>query len=88
MNFKMSDKQAIRRLIGLLINHKYIISIIIGNLMISAALNFCIPLISRRIMDDGFNSGDRSLLVKLAIVSFFIYVMIILLDLITEKLRV
>ena len=56
--------------------------------MISAALNFCIPLISRRIMDDGFISGDRSLLVELVIVSFLIYVLIIVLDLITEKLRI
>lgn len=56
--------------------------------MISAALNFCIPLISRRIMDDGFISGNRDLLVELAIVSFLIYVLIIALDLITEKLRI
>jgi len=84
----MSDKQAIRRLIGLLTEYKRIICIIIGSLVISTILNFCIPLISRKIMDDGFIAGDWNLLVKLAIASFLIYVFITSLKLLTEKFRV
>lgn len=84
----MSDKQAMQKLIGLFTGYKCIISIIIANLMFSASLNFCIPLISRRIMDDGFISGNLNLITKLAIVSFLIYLLIISLNIVTEKLRI
>lgn len=84
----MSDKQAIRKLIGLLAEYKHIICIIAGSLVISTILNFCIPLISRRIMDDGFIAGDWNLLIKLAIASFFVYTLITSLSLLSEKLRI
>lgn len=84
----MSDKQAIRKLIGLLTEYKRIICIIIGSLVISTILNFCIPLISRKIMDDGFIAGDWNVLVKLAIASFLIFAIITSLNLLTEKIRI
>lgn len=88
MDYKMSDKQAIRKLIGLLTEYKHMICIIIVSLVISTILNFCIPLISRKIMDEGFIAEDWNLLVKLAIASFLIYAIITSLNLLTEKLRI
>ena len=45
----------------------------------------CIPLLSRRIMDDGFIGGDKELLVELVVSSFFIYMVIAVIDIIKEK---
>ena len=88
MDYDMSDKHATQKLVGLLTEYKHIICIIAGSLVISTILNFCIPLISRRIMDDGFIAGDWNLLVKLAIASFFVYAFITSLSLLSEKLRI
>lgn len=84
----MTDKQAIKRLIGLLAKYKIIICIIIGTLLFTTLLNLCIPLISRRIMDEGFIGGDGPLLVKLAVISFLLYAVITALNLLVEKLRI
>lgn len=88
MDYDMSDKHATQKLVGLLTEYKHIICIIAGSLVISTILNFCIPLISRGIMDDGFIAGDWNLLVKLAIASFFVYAFITSLSLLSEKLRI
>lgn len=84
----MTDKQAVKKLVGLLVKYKFIICIIIGTLVFSTVLNFCIPLISRRIMDDGFIDGNRLIIVKLSVASFLIYTLIIVLNFATEKLRI
>ena len=86
--YEMTDKQAVRKLIGLLTEYKWTICMIIASLILSTILNFCIPLISRRIMDDGFVAGDKSLLIKLAIASFVIYFLIASIEVFTEKLRI
>ena len=88
MKSEMTDKQAVKKLIGLLARYKLTICIIVGTLMFSTGLNLFIPLISKRIMDDGFIGGDRLVLVKLVLASFLIYVLITALDLFTEKLRI
>ena len=84
----MTDKQAIKKLMALLSKHKLIISIIIGILTFSTVLNLCIPLFSRKIMDDGFIGGNGLLLVKLSVASFFVFTLIAVLNLLTEKLRI
>lgn len=84
----MTDKQAVKKLVGLLVKYKFIICIIIGTLVFSTVLNFCIPLISRRIMDDGFIDGNRLIIVKLSVASFLIYTLITVLNFATEKLRI
>ncbi len=84
----MTDKQAIKKLIGLLAKYKITICSIVCILIFATMFNFCLPLFSRRIMDDGFIGGDYNLLVKLALSSFFIYMIITALNLITEKLRI
>lgn len=84
----MSNKKAVRKLIGLLNGYKKISAIIVGCLLISTGLNLCVPLISRRIMDDGFIGGDKSLLIKLVLLSMVIYGVNGLIDIIKEKKRV
>ena len=83
----MSNKQAVRKLLGLLREHKRIIGVIIGCLLISTGLNLCIPLISRQIMDDGFIGGNKSLLIKLVLITLVIYGVNSLIDIIKEKKR-
>lgn len=84
----MSNKAALKRLFMLLEDYKKIIAFILCCLLISTGLNMCIPLLSRRIMDDGFIGGDKELLVELVVSSFFIYMVIAVIDIIKEKKRV
>ena len=84
----MTDKQAIKKLMTLLSKYKLTISIIIGILTFSTVLNLCIPLFSRKIMDDGFIGGNGLLLVKLSVASFCVFTLIAILNLLTEKLRI
>ncbi len=84
----MSNKEAVRRLLGLLNGYKSTIIATIGCLLVSTGLSLCVPLISRRIMDDGFIGGDKSLLIKLALLSMAIYVVNGLIDIVKEKKRV
>lgn len=84
----MSNKEAVRRLLLLLGKYKKTIVVIVGCLLVSTGLNLCVPLISRRIMDDGFIGGNKKLLIELALVSMVIYTINSLIDLIKEKKRV
>lgn len=88
MEYEMSDKQAIKKLTELLSKYKFIIGIILGTLTFSTMLNLCIPLFSRKIMDDGFIGGNGLLLVKLSVASFCVFTLITILNLLTEKLRI
>lgn len=81
----MSNKEAVQKLIGLLKGYKKIIAIIVSCLLVSTGLNLCVPLISRRIMDDGFIGGNKSLLIKLVLLSMVIYGVNGLIDIIKEK---
>ena len=49
----MDNKEAVKRLLLLLGRYKKTIVVIVGCLLVSTGLNLCVPLISRRIMDDG-----------------------------------
>lgn len=71
----MTDKQAMQKIILLLMRYKGIISAIIIFLFLSAGINICIPFISSRIMDDGFIAGDKEVLIKLTLLSFVLYVL-------------
>lgn len=84
----MSNKEAVRRLLLLLGKYKKTIVVIVGCLLVSTGLNLCVPLISRRIMDDGFIGGNKKLLIELVLVSMVIYTINSLTDLIKEKKRV
>ena len=84
----MSNKEAVRRLLLLLGKYKKTIVVIVGCLLVSSGLNLCVPLISRRIMDDGFIGGNKKLLIELVLVSMVIYTINSLIDLIKEKKRV
>lgn len=84
----MSNKEAVRRLLLLLGKYKKTIVVIVGCLLVSTRLNLCVPLISRRIMDDGFIGGNKKLLIELVLVSMVIYTINSLIDLIKEKKRV
>ena len=84
----MSNEEAVRRLLLLLGKYKKTIVVIVGCLLVSTGLNLCVPLISRRIMDDGFIGGNKKLLIELVLVSMVIYTINSLIDLIKEKKRV
>ena len=84
----MSNKEAVRGLLLLLGKYKKTIVVIVGCLLVSTGLNLCVPLISRRIMDDGFIGGNKKLLIELVLVSMVIYTINSLIDLIKEKKRV
>lgn len=81
----MSNKEAVKRLLLLLGKYKKTIVVIVGCLLVSTGLNLCVPLISRRIMDDGFIGGNKKLLIELVLASMVIYTINSLIDLIKEK---
>ena len=84
----MSNREAVRKLHALLKDYTKIISIIFGCLLISTVLNLCVPLLSRRIMDDGFIGGNKELLIKLVLCSLMVYLVISVIDIIKEKNRI
>ncbi len=84
----MSNREAVRKLLALLKDYTKIISIIFGCLLISTVLNLCVPLLSRRIMDDGFIGGNKELLIKLVRGSLMVYLVISVIDIIKEKNRI
>lgn len=84
----MSNREAVRKLLALLKDYAKIISIISGCLLISTVLNLCVPLLSRRIMDDGFIGGNKELLIKLVLCSLMVYLVISVIDIIKEKNRI
>lgn len=84
----MSNKVAVKKLLELLNNYKRAIAIIIGSMFISTGLNLCVPLISKRIMDDGFIGENRKLLIEMILVSMAIYTINSFIDIIKEKQRV
>ena len=49
----MRNKEAVKKLLGLLKDYRKIIALIIACLLISTGLNMCIPLLNRGIMDYG-----------------------------------
>lgn len=81
----MSNKEAVKKLIALLGGYKKTIVVIIGCLLISTALNLCIPLLNRRIMDDGFIGGDKEVLLAMVLGSLLIYLISSGIDLLKEK---
>ncbi|MBD5515615.1 MAG: ABC transporter ATP-binding protein [Lachnospiraceae bacterium] len=84
----MNNKEAVKRLLLLLDRYRKTIIVIVGCLFISTGLNLCVPLISRRIMDDGFIGGNKNLLVGLVLASMIIFIINSLIDIIKEKKRV
>ena len=84
----MSNKEAVRKLLGLLKDYKKVIVLVIVCLLISTGLNMCIPLLSKGIMDDGFIGGDKELLIKQVVCSLIIYMIIAMIDVVKEKKRV
>ena len=81
----MDNKEAVKRLLLLLNRYRRTIVVIVLCLLISTGLNLCIPLLSRRIMDDGFIGGDKKLLIELVLASMVIYTINSLIDIIKEK---
>ncbi len=84
----MDNKEAVKRLLLLLGKYKKTIAVIVGCLLVSTGLNLCVPLISRRIMDDGFIGGNKKLLIELVLASMVIYTVNSLIDIVKEKKRV
>ena len=84
----MDNKEVVKRLFLLLSRYKKSIIAIVCCLFISTGLSLCVPLISQRIMDDGFIGGDKKLLIELVLASMVIYTINSFIDIIKEKKRV
>ncbi len=84
----MSDRDAVKKLIVLLKGYRKAIAVIFGCLVISSILNLCIPLLNKRIMDDGFIGGNRLLIIKLAVISLILHLLSFAIDIIKEKRRI
>ena len=84
----MDNKEAVKRLLLLLSRYKKTIIAIVCCLLISTGLNLCVPLLSQRIMDDGFIGGNKKLLIELVLASMVIYMINSLIDIIKERKRV
>lgn len=84
----MSNKEAVRRLIVLISNYKKTIAVIMICLVVSTGLNLCVPLLSSRIMDDGFIGGNKTLLIQLVLCSFAVYMICSAINLLKEKMRI
>ena len=84
----MSNKEAVKRLLQLLGKYYNKIFEIICCLFISTGLSFCVPLVSRQIMDEGFIGGNKRLLVEMVFVSLAIYIINSFIDVIKERKRV
>lgn len=83
----MSNRDAVKKLVGLLAEYKKTITLIVVCLIASTGLNLCIPLLSRGIMDYGFIGGDRQLLIRLVVLSAALAVANAAIELIKEKKR-
>lgn len=84
----MDNKEAVKRLLLILSRYKRTIAVIVCCLIISTGLSLCVPLISRRIMDDGFIGNNKKLLIELVLASMVIYTINSLIDIVKEKKRV
>lgn len=70
----VSDKETIKKLLGLLADYKKTLIIIIISLVFSAVLNLWIPLLSKDIMDQGFIAGNNTRLIELVLISTVFYI--------------
>lgn len=84
----MSNREAVKRLLGLLSGYKAVIALIMCCLLLSAGLNLCLPILNRDIMDKGFIGGDKKILICFVVVSFVCYLANELLTLVKEKKRI
>lgn len=84
----MNNKEAVKKLIGLLSGYKRTIILIVFLLLISTGINLCIPIISKDIMDKGFIDGNMELLLKLVIAIFLLKITDSLLMVVKEKKRI
>lgn len=84
----MSDKEAVHMLLILLKKYQRTILAIIFCLLLSTGLSLCIPLLSKRIMDDGLIGEDKELLIKMVLISLAIYLLNSAIDIVKEKKRI
>lgn len=84
----MTNREAIRKLLGLLRPYVKIIVFIMSSLIISTILNLCIPLLSKEIMDKGFIEGDHRLLIQLVIITLMFQLINSLINILKEKKRI
>lgn len=84
----MDNKEAVKKLIGLLSGYKRTIILIVFLLLISTGINLCIPILSKDIMDKGFIDGNMELLLKLVIAIFLLKITDSLLMVVKEKKRI
>lgn len=84
----MSDRKAVRKLLGLLTAYKAKLAFVLLCLSVSTGINLCQPLLSRSLMDEGFLKGDFRLLAVVASLSAFLYILDALLQVLKEKQRI
>lgn len=88
MEANMNNSEAVKKLLGLLKGYSKTIAVIIGCLLISTGLSLCIPLLNRKIMDEGFIGANKGLLIELTLILMAIYGINSIIDIIKEKKRI
>lgn len=84
----MKDIEVIKKLVSLLKDYKSSIIQMFCCLLIQTLLTLSIPLISKKIMDDGFIGGNHDLLIQLVLITFVLYIIRTFIDLFKEKKRI
>ncbi len=84
----MDERKNIKKLLRLLLTYKKKIAIIILSVLMSTGLNCYIPIINKRIMDEGFIGKDFNILIKLSLLMLLFNVLMTLIDLYKENLRI
>ena len=84
----MYEKKLAIRLVKLLLSFKGEIVIIIACLLILSGINFSLPILSQRIMDDGIIAGDYNKLVFYVSLLLFAYLIYVTVDVLKEKIRI
>lgn len=84
----MDERKNIKKLLSLLLTYKKKIAIIFLSVLMSTGLNCYIPIINKRIMDEGFIGKDFNILIKLSLLMLLFNVLMTLIDLYKENLRI
>lgn len=88
MEIDLNKSGILKKIIGLLKPYINKIMIVFICLLLSSFLNFCIPIINKKIMDDGFVNKNFNCIITLSILLFFFYLVNEALNYLKQRERV
>ncbi len=84
----MKEKEALKKLLEVLLEYKIQVIVLIIGIISTSAINFCLPLITKRLLDDGFINRDIEI-IKISIVIIFTLTFLEnFIDIYKEKVRI